>query len=295
MAMAVARGELLLIGEFVEFEQSEDVVLNREYRDRYATASCIICPLKAGGQVRGILNLADKVGGGRFDQDIDLPVVEQIAELIGSSIYHVELYREMERRAKTDALTELPNRRAVEEALAREIDRARRYGMRLSVVMIDVDELKTINDRFGHEAGDAVLTAFADAMTDAVRSVDVPGRWGGDEFLLVLPATGADQAEQLARRLFDSVRRHPVTTGSLVEYVTRLSIGVAELGPEEDLGQLIRRADEAMYEAKRAGRDRVALAEAHAPPAEADAPRGSASAEGAAGDDAGAAAADGAP
>jgi diguanylate cyclase (GGDEF)-like protein len=260
MAVALRRGELLLVGEFREFEQAANVVMEREYESQYASRSCIIVPLKGGGSVRGILNLADKRGAVRFDEDVDLPVVEQIAELIGASIYNVELYQEMERRAKTDPLTGLANRRAMEEALARETDRCRRYGTRLAVAMIDVDHLKTINDRFGHEAGDDVLRNLAATIDETIRSVDVPGRWtGGDEFLILLPDTSALQAARLAQRLLDSLRQHPVTRDRQ-QVPSSLSIGVAEFVKADTVESLIRRVDQALYAAKQGGRDQVSQA-----------------------------------
>jgi diguanylate cyclase (GGDEF)-like protein len=261
MAVALRRGELLLITEFREFEQAANVVLEREFQSQYATASCIIVPLKGGGRVRGILNLADKRGGGRFDDEIDLPVVEQIAELIGASIYNVELYQEMERRAKTDPLTALSNRRALEEALAHETDRSRRYGSHLSVMMIDVDHLKSINDRHGHEAGDELLRNLAATLADSARSVDVPGRWtGGDEFLIVLPDTQATQAVRLGERLLERIVDRPVVRGQ-ERLVASLSIGVAEYHRDESIDDLIRRVDVALYTAKHSGRNRIASAE----------------------------------
>jgi len=260
MAMAVRTGELLLIREFQEFERAADVTIEREFKDRYATTSCVIVPLKGGGRVRGVLNLADKENGGVFDEEIDLPVIEQLAELIGASIYNVELYQEMERRAKTDPLTNLANRRGVEEALLRETDRSRRYGSRLTVMMLDVDQLKNINDQAGHPAGDAVLANLAAILLETVRSVDVPGRWAGDEFLLVLPDTSAGQAEQLARRLQDRVRERPAVHDQR-QLTASVSIGVAEYRKDETLESLVHRVDQAMYAAKHGGRDRLAVAE----------------------------------
>jgi diguanylate cyclase (GGDEF)-like protein len=265
MAVALRRGELLLITEFREFEQAANVLLEREYQSQYATASCIIVPLKGGGRVRGILNLADKRGGGRFDDEIDLPVVEQIAELIGASVYNVELYQEMERRAKTDPLTSLSNRRALEEALAHETDRSRRYGSHLGVLMIDVDHLKEINDRHGHEAGDELLRNLAATIADTARSVDVPGRWtGGDEFLIVLPDTLATQAVRLGERLLERIVDRPVVRGQ-ERLVASLSIGVAEYHRDESVDDLIRRVDAALYAAKHGGRNRIASAEEPSP------------------------------
>jgi diguanylate cyclase (GGDEF)-like protein len=260
MALAVRRGELLLIGEFREFEQETDTPLEREFRDQYATSSCIIVPLKGGGRVRGVLNLADKEDGSRFDAEIDLPVVEQIAELIGASIYNVELYQEMERRAKTDALTNLANRRTVEETLVREHDRSRRYGTDLTILMIDVDQLKEVNDRLGHNAGDAVLRNLARILVETVRSVDLPGRWAGDEFVVVLPDTSATQAELLGRRLMAFVRDQPVTVDGR-PVAASVSIGVAQEQKDESVESLIHRVDQAMYSAKHGGRNRITTAE----------------------------------
>ncbi len=260
MAAAVRQGKLLLISEFHEFEQSADIVLEREFRQQYATGSCVIVPLKAGGTVRGVLNLADKKDHAPFDEDIDLPVVEQIAELIGASIYNVELYRGMERRAKTDPLTDLANRRALEEALARETDRSRRYGSRLSVLMIDVDQLKAVNDAHGHEAGDRVLKDLAAMLLETVRSVDVPGRWAGDEFVVVLPDTQAAQAKLLANRLLERTRVRPTRIKDQPVELS-LSVGVAEYDGKESLADLVRRVDLAMYDAKKQGRGRIATAE----------------------------------
>lgn len=265
MAVAVRREELMLIGEFNEFQRQADVIIEREFREQYATHSCIIVPVKGGGRVRGVLNLADKQGGGRFDEEIDLPVVEQIAELVGASIYNVELYQEMEHRAKTDPLTGLANRRALEEALTRESDRSRRYGSHLAVLMIDVDQLKVINDRVGHHAGDAILQNVAAVLAETVRSVDVPGRWAGDEFLVVLPDTSAPQAERLAQRLLERFREKPaIVAGQPI--ASSLSVGVAQFERQESQESLIHRVDQAMYAAKQAGRDRVAVAEPPPPP-----------------------------
>jgi len=270
MALAVRRGELLVIGEFGEFERSADLVLVREFQEQYATRSCIIVPLKGGGRVRGILNLADKRGGGRFDETVDLPVIEQIAELIGAAVYNIELYQEMERRAKTDPLTDLANRQAAEEALAHEIDRSRRYGSDLTILMVDVDHLKMINDRHGHDAGDAILKNLAQVVAETVRAVDVPSRWtGGDEFVVVLPDTSASQARRLAKRLLDRVQERPVTCGR-ERLVSGLSIGVAQYRPGESMESLIRRADQAMYAAKQRGRSRIADGDDEQPPTEAE-------------------------
>jgi len=259
MAHALRRGEVLRIGGFDAFQKESGLVIERPFEQRYQTDSCIVVPLKGGGRTFGVLNLADKVDGAPFDTGIDLPVIEQMAELIGASIYNVQLYHEMEQQAKSDPLTGLANRRALEETLARETDRARRYGSPLSILMVDVDVLKDVNDRFGHPAGDAVLRNLAAILLETVRSVDVPGRWAGDEFLVLLPDTAGAQAEQLARRLRRRNHEQPPRLDGR-DVPATLSIGVAEYGEDDTPDTLLRRVDRALYRAKEAGRDGIATA-----------------------------------
>ncbi|HET6442695.1 MAG TPA: GGDEF domain-containing protein, partial [Phycisphaerae bacterium] len=148
----------------------------------------------------------------------------------------------------------------LEEALARETDRSRRYGSRLSVLMIDVDQLKAVNDAHGHEAGDRVLKDLAAMLLETVRSVDVPGRWAGDEFVVVLPDTQAAQAKLLANRLVERARGRPTRIKDQPVKLS-LSVGVAEYDRKESPADLVRRVDRAMYDAKKQGRGRIATAD----------------------------------
>ena len=149
MSLAIRRRKLVLIRDFKEFEASEHLAVDRGFTEHYATGSCIIAPLMSGHRVIGVLNLADKLDGAPFDEEIDLPPIEQLCELIGASVYNIELFREVERQAKTDGLTGLANHRAFIEGLSREFDRAQRYRSKLSLLMIDMDRLKAINDEQG--------------------------------------------------------------------------------------------------------------------------------------------------
>jgi len=259
MALAVRRGEVLRVGGFDAFQKESGLLVDRPFEQQYDTESCVVVPLKGGGRVFGVLNLADKEDGSCFDPEIDLPVIEQMAELIGTSIYNVQLYREMEQQAKSDPLTGLANRRALEETLGREADRAQRYGSPLAILMVDVDGLKDVNDRFGHPAGDAVLCNLAAILLQTVRSVDVPGRWAGDEFLLILPDTEGAQAEQLARRLQQRLHEQPARLEERRIHAT-LSVGTTEHAKDDTPETLLRRADRALYRAKQAGRDAIATA-----------------------------------
>ena len=159
----------------------------------------------------------------------------------------------MERTAQTDSLTQLYNRRALTEHLTRAAAHARRHAAPLSVLMIDLDRFKQTNDGFGHEAGDQVLCTVADCMREALRVDDIYGRWGGDEFLVVLPGTDEHGASTAAERLRDSARAVRLAEIGLPDGVS-LSIGVAtglHYGPSD----LVRVADLALYEAKAALRE----------------------------------------
>jgi diguanylate cyclase (GGDEF)-like protein len=156
----------------------------------------------------------------------------------------------MERTAQTDSLTDLYNRRALTEQLTRAAARARRHEEPLSVLMIDLDRFKQTNDSFGHEAGDQVLCTIADCLREVLRADDVYGRWGGDEFLVVLPKTDGEGAGATAARLRAAAAQIDLHAIGLPEGVS-LSVGVAtgtQTGPHE----LVREADLELYRAKAA-------------------------------------------
>lgn len=157
----------------------------------------------------------------------------------------------------TDPLTGVANRRHLEEFLEREAARARRYGAVLSVVMIDIDYFKRINDTYGHDGGDAVLQATARILGSYVRNVDLLARYGGEEFILVLPETTADEAARLAERIRLNLQRTPIAP--LPQPITA-SFGVAALDAAGSVRSLLKRADEALYQAKGGGRNRVMAA-----------------------------------
>jgi diguanylate cyclase (GGDEF)-like protein len=160
----------------------------------------------------------------------------------------------MEKLALSDPLTELANRRACEAVLEREIARAQRHGDPLSVLLVDVDKFKNINDRFGHEAGDAVLSGLAGILREKLRTSDEPARWAGDEFLIILPSTPFEGALVVAERLRAAVAQ----SASFSVCGVTASFGVATLDPDtDDLARLVRRADDGLYRAKALGRNRA--------------------------------------
>jgi two-component system cell cycle response regulator len=219
----------------------------------------ISVPLRTGAGVLGVLNLYDRVDGQPFD-DADLETIQSFAGQAAVAIDNVLLHQEAQRLSVTDALTGLGNYRFFQQNLAREVDRAARFGRPLSLLMLDLDRFKQVNDAHGHQVGDAVLMQVADRIREEVREVDVVARYGGEEFVVVLPETGEEGAQQLAGRVCERIRGVPLHTSAGDLEVT-VSIGVAVYPEHGDSpSSLVRAADQALYVAKREGRDRWRLA-----------------------------------
>lgn len=170
------------------------------------------------------------------------------------------LTAELERQASTDELTLVCSRRRFYEVAASEIERYRRTRAPLSLLLIDLDHFKGINDRFGHSVGDSVLRAFGAAALQTVRAIDVIGRIGGEEFAVLLPACPLSESEQVAERLRHAVHALDLSPFGFPETLT-ISIGLALLDDaDEGIDDVLRRADAALYRAKAAGRDRIEIA-----------------------------------
>lgn len=160
------------------------------------------------------------------------------------------LFKEVERLAMTDPLTGLYNRHKLNEALGAEVERGLRYERPLSVIMIDLDDLKGINDRFGHPKGDEVLAKVASGIKREVRRVDIATRYGGDEFLVLLPEADQEEAQKVAHRISDAIE----SIGTQGDRSVSASIGIAQLQHKTKTPQgFLHSVDQALYEAKRAG------------------------------------------
>ncbi|NTU55665.1 MAG: GGDEF domain-containing protein, partial [Anaerolineales bacterium] len=163
--------------------------------------------------------------------------------------------------ANTDVLTFLPNRRKIITSLQEEVIRSDRYDTPLSISILDIDHFKKVNDTYGHTAGDEVLRNVAARLRNHIRHPDTIGRYGGEEFLIVLPNSEMQAAAEQASRLCQQVRNLSIDVNEQVLSVT-ISIGVAQFRiGQENWEEFLHRADEAMYQAKNAGRDRWAVAE----------------------------------
>jgi diguanylate cyclase (GGDEF)-like protein len=183
-----------------------------------------------------------------------LPVLSTICFLL---LCTDDCQRELQRAARVDFLTGVCNRRAIDDLAQRTIAAARRHGMPLSIMIIDVDHFKRINDAHGHQAGDVALVETVRRIRDSLRAEDLVGRLGGEEFVVVMPNTDGDSAIAAAERIRAAFASLPMQIGGSAMSIT-VSVGVSLLAPGDSLfSHLLRRADHAMYAAKAAGRDRV--------------------------------------
>lgn len=191
----------------------------------------------------------------------DLSLLALLACLaLWASMSELQMLLRLYRQATRDPLTGLFNRGALMERMQSEVERTQRQGHSLCILLFDLDKFKRINDEHGHLTGDEVLKTFARILERVIRQSDLAGRYGGEEFLAVLPLTETADAERLAERIRKACANSPVATqdGGHLRFTT--SAGVAQLRPDETAVALLRRADESLYQAKGAGRDRVILA-----------------------------------
>jgi len=169
-----------------------------------------------------------------------------------------EAHRRMEILAMHDGLTGLFNRRAIEEHAQAEFDLAKRKERALSVLLLDIDHFKNINDRYGHKSGDEALRQFAKLLPENLRPYDRAGRWGGEEFIIILPETQVEEAITVAERLRARVEEAVIAPENGEAFSMQISVGVAGVSaPYPTLSSLIDAADKALYQAKQSGRNRV--------------------------------------
>jgi len=232
-----------------------------QYKGRTkTTGSFLAVPLRSKGRILGVMNINRRATDAFDLQEVRL--VEAIAAQAALAIANARLYQQTLELSFTDPLTAVANRRQLFLRLEQEFSRSVRFGDPLSLLMIDLDLFKQINERHGHTVGDGVLRGVALALRRNVRKIDIVARYGGEEFCIVLPRVGKPEALEVAEKLRRAVAaaKLPGPDGGGPLQVT-ISIGVATLGIDaDDVAGLIEKADSALYEAKREGRDRVAMA-----------------------------------
>ena len=220
-------------------------------------ASSVAAPVRIGGRLWGTVGaLSDRPAGLAPDAEEKLA---GFADLVALGIAGAEARMQLTSLAETDALTGLANRRVFDERVRATLGDARATGRPLSLILIDIDHFKRVNDTFGHEAGDGVIRELARRLTQVSRSGDLVARIGGEEFAWIIAGLGAAPAIAVAERLMAAVRAHAFPVAGRVT----ISAGIAEARDGDDDATIRRRADAALYDAKRDGRDRIAVA---APP-----------------------------
>jgi diguanylate cyclase (GGDEF)-like protein len=209
-------------------------------------------PLSAGTETFGTLELV----GEEFNADQR----ESAGWLVGHAVIalgNAQRHRAVEKQALVDGLTGLANRRLCASALDKELARAERFDEPLALVLADLDDFKSINDRFGHPTGDEVLEVFADLLRGSIREIDLAGRWGGEEFVLLLPETDLDGGRKLAERIRHALPEHELVGPDGDRFRVTASFGVAAFPDAPSQDQLVAAADAALYDAKRSGKNRV--------------------------------------
>ncbi|HKV41046.1 MAG TPA: sensor domain-containing diguanylate cyclase [Blastocatellia bacterium] len=217
------------------------------------TPGPIEAPVTYRNDVIGVLVVEDDTPGRRWESE-EMLMVRTVADQLAVAISHARLFKQVQTQARTDSLTNLSNHGYFKERLDREVRLAERNQDTVSLILLDLDHLKVINDTFGHRAGDECLIHVANKMRSTVREVDVCARYGGEEFVIILPQCGREDAFKVAERLRESIANAPIPKIGQIS----ASIGVATYpSAAQSCEELIEMADRAMYLAKAAGRNRV--------------------------------------
>ena len=259
MIMAVRSKKLILVENIDTHKKPIIRKSQRAFIKNYKTNNCIIAPLICQDRVVGVLNLADKTDSDGFTCE-DVALIELFSQLVGSSIGNINMFERMQRQATTDGLTGLENHRAFYEILEKELWRSRRYGGEISLIMVDIDNLKKINDTYGHRVGDKVIKEISRKIKTCIRQIDTAARYGGDEFAVILPNTALAEATVVAERMVDVVSNSPITWEKK-QIDLSISVGLgqyeADISPED----ITSRSDQALYTAKEAGKNTVRIFE----------------------------------
>ena len=230
-----------------------------ELLKRAGVKHLISVPLQVNNDLAGVLFLGTK--SYQYSNQEILEIVQEVGRMLAIALQQSKLNHKIQQLAITDDLTGIYNRRQLLKLGQQEFKRARRYNKPLSLIMFDPDSFKTINDSYGHLIGDQVLIEITRRCTAQIRESDIIGRYGGDEFIVILPETNIEDAQLAARRLLNAVHDELVQTekGSIK---LSISLGVTELTDDksdQELKDLVNRADVALYAAKRAGRNRITV------------------------------------
>lgn len=245
----------------------EDARSDARFTPRYdeitgtVTRSIVCVPIVGREAVLGVIELVNSMGKASFREE-DLPALQNLADWAAIALENARYVARINELTITDDTTRLYNARHLQFVLDTEIYRSRRYGFELSVVFLDLDHFKDVNDTHGHLAGSRLLWLIGDLIRTHLRLIDYAFRYGGDEFVLLLPQTAKERAHQVVQRLRELLNATTFTAEEGVDVRVTASFGLATYPEDgETRKELVARADEAMYVAKGSGRNRVVLAE----------------------------------
>jgi diguanylate cyclase (GGDEF)-like protein len=259
MVMAVRSKKLILVGDIDTHKKPIIRKSQRAFVKNYKTNNCIIAPLICQDRVVGVLNLADKTDSNGFTCE-DVALIELFSQLAGSSIGNIKMFERMQRQATTDGLTGLANHKTFYDILEKELWRYRRYGGQISLIMVDIDNLKKINDGYGHRVGDKVIKEISRKIRTCIRQIDTAARYGGDEFAVILPNTALTEATVVAERMVDVVSSSPMTWEK-GQIALSISVGLGQYEGDISPEDITSRSDQALYTAKEAGKNTVRIFE----------------------------------
>ena len=253
MEAAILSGKYILEDSFIDskyYRKSDNKFFKKDY---FATI-----PLKIEKEIVGVLNIND---GEKVSFNVsNLDFVLKLSEFISMTVSNAVLYERTKKLSVTDGLTGISNRPNMEQVLRSEFERSMRYGAPLSVVLLDVDHFKGVNDTYGHQKGDEILVAFASLLKKFCRANDTAARYGGEEFLMILPQSNAQGAFKIAERVREEMMKLNFT-GNESNFRVTTSGGVVELDRDfiKNTDQLVAMADQALYEAKNSGRNKTVI------------------------------------
>jgi len=259
MVMAIRSKELILVPDIDTHKKPIIKRSQRAFAENYRTKNCAIVPLICQDRVVGVLNLADKMDGGNFDS-ADIALIELFSQLVGASIGNIKLFEKIQHQATTDGLTGLVNHKTFYEILEKELWRSRRYGGQISLIMVDIDNLKQINDDYGHRVGDKVIKEISKRIKQCIRQIDTAARYGGDEFAVILLNTSLIDASVVAKRMVDAVAKTP-TAWNKEQIPLSISVGLGQYDAQVSPEDITSRSDQALYAAKQAGKNTVRIFE----------------------------------
>jgi len=238
----------------------DEWVEERSFFQKRGVQSLIYLPVEHHNVLIGVLGF--EVEGESREWDLDeLSLLQILSDIFANAAQKEKIARRLEYEATHDFLTGIPNRRATLLALAKELERARRFGSGLMVGMLDLDHFKRINDSFGHQAGDHVLYRLVDVVTNDLRSYDMMGRVGGEEFLIIVPfQTGETDCRSLFKRICNKIAQTSFSTDGNQVHITA-SIGVYVGYGQSTVDQVLLKSDRALYQAKEEGRNRVVFSD----------------------------------